>query len=90
MKQKTKQKPTNEQAWKAVTIMLGLFILLELVFIFVQPKIESNVKVGSMEIPQGQLNLLLSQVDVNQPATICDIETDTCLVVMIKENKPRS
>jgi len=90
-KQQTKQKPTNLDGWKAATIMLGIFIVIECAFILSQnlPTTE-NVKIGNFEVSQTQLNLMLSQVNYNQPVTICEIETDTCLVIMIKENKVRS
>lgn len=83
----TDQKPNNESAWKAAAIMLGIILFISMVLFFsgylvsVEP-----LDIGGFKIPKKDFNNLISQVDLNYPATVCDTKTDKCLIIAIREN----
>lgn len=79
----------NEQNehWKAITIILGIIVIILCAFMVSNFYFSTKVvKINNFEISQTQFDNLISQVDIDKPATICDIQQDICLTIMLKEN----
>ena len=72
-----KNKKINK--WKIATILLGIIALGLIVYPYInKPKI---VNIQGFEIPQKDIESLMSVVDYGQGIRVCSIETGQCVVL---------